>query len=238
MRLFHVFPQPTTIRLGERGYLALPLRLRHLAQIESWLASQKANPVDELLDYVHDSQGRERQIRAAEAYLATENWPPELGSAEAEALLLTPQGMQLILGFMLDECNHFEPGDYERIISKLTVGDYKRLIRLAYSVNLKDEMIRIIEPPMEIPGQPKLSWGETIWKRVKDHHWTFAEAGELFLCQLTLVKSEGKSGGDELPYPTRKNIFDAAIEREALFTEAEERIAARSATPDPKTDEV
>lgn len=231
MRLFQVFPQPAAINLAGRTYLALPLRLRHLAQLETWLSSQYANPADELVEGVYQSEGRERRVRAAEVYTLLGGWPVELGSPQAEAKLLSPSGMRLMLGFMLDECNRIDESEYDHIIARLTPEDYKALIRYAYGVNLQEEMLRIVEPPMIFADAPKLSWSESVWKVIKETGWTFQEAGEMFLSQLTLVKSEGKAGSGELNYPTQKNVFDSAIEREAIFVEADERIAARKSEP-------
>ena len=131
MRLFHVFPQPTTIRLGA-GLSCSPLRLRHLAQIESWLASQKANPVDELLDYVHDSQGRERQIRAAEAI-----WRRRTGLLNWEVPRRKPcclphRGCNLSLGSCLTSAIILSPATTNASSAKL----YRRRLQAAYPAGI------------------------------------------------------------------------------------------------------
>jgi len=225
MRLYQAFPQPSPVTLGGRRYLALPLRVKHLAAIETFLASQVPDPSLAYRGAIAAADEEERKFLAAEAYLLAEDWPPKASSPEGERLLNTPVGLQLFLAFTIGPCNVLCDEDYLHIFANIAPDEYRALCSLAYGLASLDELSLAIEPPDEA-GPPQRSWGEVIYRMCDGKPDALLAIEDMFITQVSLLRSEGKAGDGFLAGTTKQR----RQARRSLFAEARRRLAERGVT--------
>lgn len=228
MKLYQAFPQPSPVTLGGRRYLALPLRVKHLAAIETFIASRVPNPAEAYRERIAAAVGDERAILAAQAFLRAEDWPPKPSSPEGQAIMCTPDGLALFLACTVGPCN--DPGDIDipEIIRTVTPHQYQALSALAYGVSPLDDLASEIEPA-EGPDPPSRSWGEIFYEVCDGKPDQLRAAEDMFVTQVLLLRSEGKAG-DGAPANAGKGGRARRVERRrAIFKAARERNAAEDA---------
>ena len=228
MKLYQAFPQPSPVTLGGRRYLALPLRIKHLAAIETFIAARVPNPAEKYREAIAAADGEEKAIIAAQAFLRAENWPPKPSSPEGETVINTPDGLQLFLGLTLGPCNELTEDDILDIFANITPAEYQALCSFAYGLAPLDELSLVIEPP-DGPGPPPRTWGEVIYDLCEGRPDQLRAIEELFVTQISLLMSEGKAG-DGTPANAGKGGRAQRVERRrAIFRAARERNAAEDA---------
>lgn len=217
MRLYQAFPQPSPVTLGGRRYLALPLRVRHLAAIETFIAARVPNPAEAYRERIAAAEdGDERRLLAARAYLRSEDWPPRPESPEGERAMLTPLGLKLLLGFTVEPVRPLEPDDVERIVNAITPAEYMGLLRVAYGLGWSDELAIAIQPPQPGPPDRAKTWGEILHDISDGRPSELIAAADLFVTQVSLLRSGGKAGDGVIPATTQAERAD----RRRLFAEA------------------
>lgn len=228
MRIYHCFPQPAPVTLGGRECYALPFRLRHLAAIEQFLANRVPCPAAKYAGLMAMAEGDdERKVIAAQAFLRTEAWPPRVESDLAQRLLMTPLGLDMLLGYLVEPCTNLSAEDRAEIIAKISIPEFGQLMHIGYGAAVLDTLATIIDPPRPDTRPPR-SWGEILWDVSKGVPSDLLAAGELFVTQLKLIQSKGLAGEGHNPH-VGAGYFDAAIARRAVFVEAEARNAAEDA---------
>lgn len=228
MKLLQAFPQPSPVTLGGRRYLALPLRVKHLAAIETFIASRVPNPANPYRARIAAATGEERAILAAQAFLRAEDWPPKPSSPHGDAVVNTPEGLALLLKHTVEPCGPLSEDDLAAVFRDTTPAEYQALCSYAYGVAPLDELSLVIEPP-EGPGPPPRSWGEVVYDLCDGKPSELLAAGELFVTQLALLMSEGKAG-DGAPANVGKGGRAQRVgRRREIFREAAKRNAAEDA---------
>lgn len=216
MRLLQAFPQPSPVILGGRQYLALPLRVRHLAAIEQFIAARVPNPAEAYREPIAAAEGEERRTLAARAYLRSEDWPPRPESPEGERAMLTPLGLKLLLGYTVEPVMPLTPDDVDRIVGSVTPAEYVALLRVAYGLGWSDELALAIQPPTPTPPGSAKPWGEILHEISDGRPSELVAAQELFVTQVALLRSGGKAGEGIIPATTK----DERMARRRLFAEA------------------
>ena len=216
MRLHQAFPQPSPVTLGGRRYLALPLRVKHLAAIENFIAARVPNPAEKYREAIAAAEGEERRMIAARAYLRSEDWPPKPETPEVERAMLTPLGLKLLLGFTVEPVTPLPPDDVDRIVESVTPGEYVGLLRVAYGLGWADELTMAIQPPQQAPAGSSKPWGEILHEISDGKPSELIAAQDLFVTQVALLRSGGKSGEGMIPATTK----DERAARRRLFAEA------------------
>lgn len=225
MRLQQAYPQPRPITLGGVRCLALPLRVKHLAAIETWLESALPDPVEPYRGRILEAEGEERRLLAAQAILKAEGWPPDV--AEADRYLATPEGVRFLLGLTVMPCDPLAEDEIETIVEAITFDEYLVWMRLAYGSTALDELGQIVQPAEDHPG-PRRSWGEVLYMLADGRPEAIAAIGEMFITQFALLTSQGKAG-EGLAGTTTK---EARQERRRLFAEARKRNQAEEGDTD------
>ena len=237
MKLHQAFPQPSPVTLGGRRYLALPLRVKHLAAIEAFIAANVPNPAERYREAIAAAEGDERAILAAQAFLRAEDWPPKPSSPEGEAVINTVHGFRVLLRHTVEQCEPLDEAELLAIFEGTTPAEYQALCSFAYGVATLDELSLVIEPP-EGPGPPPRSWGEILYDMCEGRPADLLAVGEMFVTQVSLLMSEGKAGDGTPANSGRGGRAQRVERRRSIFKAARERNAAEDAPvpqgqPDP-----
>lgn len=219
MRLHQAYPLPSPVTLGGRRYLALPLRLWHMAAIENFIAARVPNPAERYREAIAEAEGDERRMLAAQAYLRSEDWPPKPESPEGERAMLTPLGLKMLLGYTVEPVAALDPDDVERIVNTITPAEYVGLLRVAYGLSWADELAIAIQPPPPSAPARQKGWGEILYEISDGRPSELAAARDLFITQVTLLRSGGHAGEGIIPATTK----DERLGRRKLFAEARKR---------------
>ena len=206
--LLHVFPISEPVKVGGQPLMALPLRLVDLARLQGFLRDQSPCPLDVARGPIarspEGSEARRRLLR--DCFGSCQRWPARLGSEDGRKLLDSEAGLAFWLRTVLGSVEGnptLSTPELGRLADNITVGEYERLVRVAYGVSPLDELARLITPDSypDRPGEPT-NWGKVIRRLVVETGWTFAACGEVRLTQLAAFESDGKAGlGNPGPPP-------------------------------------
>lgn len=97
-------PSPASLTLGGLPYKVRRLRLSDMARLEAWLKRTVPHPVDAVKPHLEGLAPSERELLVQNADRLARYWPPEYGSAAANAHFATADGVVELLTVGLQVC--------------------------------------------------------------------------------------------------------------------------------------
>jgi hypothetical protein len=204
--LSFLWPSPEPVSLGPWSGTAVCFQLRDLARLQGIVRGLAGNPLlghrVPLLaarmaageDYLAASpEGRAYAAALRTAILAAADWPPRLGSREADAHLATAAGQVLWLDTLLARTNPgFTAATAAGILAspEATAEQWLHLQAIAYADHPLDELDRLADPRPRRRGGAK--WGEVVVEVAREIGYTFEEVGAMYLSQWLLLRCGGK----------------------------------------------
>ena len=209
------------VTLGGQTYLASELRLRDLAQLEAWAIASLGSQLDGLGD---DASAEELR----EAWLATENGSPALGSPLVDqSIFATLEGRSLFLLLVLRDDGRKLTSDQAReIAASVTAPEWDQLDRRAFSILDGDfqEIVRRVDKMLGLPTfvpvkerSKTVPWPKAVAESVELYHLSFADLAELTLGQWRVLRSGGESDKFGEPMPADSELEDRVMTARGEF---------------------
>ncbi len=225
MSLASLFSRPVAVAIGGTTVLASELRLRDLAALESVVAELCPDPLADL-----DPAAADYPERLKALYDGT--WPPPIGSAEADAVLLGSDGGRA--AFVLTVCRLQADMNAERALELARADDppgWSELTRIAFALPRRDlwaEVVRLIdahlgiEPFAAAPELPEASdepitWPEAVAETCEAYGLTIDQVGDLTLGQWRALRSGGKAPVRSEPVPADPELAESVAKARWAF---------------------
>lgn len=126
---------PKEIRFGDRTLLVGALKLRELGLLQRWIREHAEKPGDRLrreLELLPEEDHADARRQAARAE-RPESWPPAIGSAEGNRILLAHEDGQLyFLKMMLTKYQSLTESEIDEIAEGLSDDHFGMLVRIAF----------------------------------------------------------------------------------------------------------
>lgn len=187
--LTRAFPVPRPVALGPGRYLAEELRLSDLAALQGWIEAQVGDPMEGHPPGWADPDPATRPDRLLALWASSSGWYPTPATPRGAALLTSPSGRRFFLGLVLGRHHpDLTDADLDAILAQTTPAQWGALVRVAYGVSPKMEILAELAPDDE--GGPT-NWPKNIVAIMREYCLTFVEVADLTLSQWRLLCSDG-----------------------------------------------
>jgi hypothetical protein len=126
---------PKEIRFGDRTLRVGALKLRELGLLQRWIREHAEKPGDRLrreLELLPEEDHADARRAAARAE-RPESWPPAIGSAEGNRILLSHEdGQHYFLQVMLTKYQPLDPDELDALAAGLSDDHFGMLVRIAF----------------------------------------------------------------------------------------------------------
>jgi hypothetical protein len=199
-----VIPTPIPVAVAGSVRLVAPLRLRDVAEMQTWLSCRIPCPLAAALADLEGLEGKYRNRRLSAAYEALEAWPPRYGSPEAEAEFSKLDGLAFFLA-IVGRRSGWTAEDLADVLAGIRPAEYAALCLAAFGSDPLDEcgrLMGIYQPEAEDGRRSEdLNWAEAFADVADATGWTFDQIADLTLSQWTAYRTRGKSGRDPITPP-------------------------------------
>lgn len=191
-------PQPVSVRIGGRDFLAREFRLEDVATIQAWIDNQIGHPFERAAPAIEcglaDRSPPWRRLVAA-TIDALADWPKEPGTPEADALLSSEAGRKLIIVLALRRDQPDVASQIDALYDAATKADYDRLSRVAWGVDPLRKLMSLVDGEGDDEGDPP------DWEALRFDYQESGHRGpafeELTVSQFLAWRRGGKSYGGE-----------------------------------------
>lgn len=194
-----IIPVPRRCPVGGEFVYISELRLRDIAELQSILDDEWADPLDSIGDVLARAgdDPKERFIGLVPLYEAAEVGPPAYGTAAGNAYFASPEGGALLLWVAgRRETPGLDPATAVRLYMKATVDEIARVWRVAHGVSpLKalEKMLWDCLPGEDAGGSGRIvTWAEMIDELARANHWTYEYVYGLTLTEWLRARNLGK----------------------------------------------
>lgn len=219
MRLYQLYPTPIIVEMAGQKWRVSQFRLRDMARLEQWVASQSESPYLRRQNEIYNAEPEKVPYIAANIFNECGDWPPQIHDKDAQAQLRTPIGILAFLGIVLRDDPEPTETELLEFAAHLSIyqDDLSRLEWIAYGLSEQQLLIALIDDNGQAdPSQ--INWGKEITEMVKEHKgWTYNDVGDMFLTQWACYRWNGETDGQNIPPRPGETIQQAAARRRRIF---------------------
>lgn len=168
MRLItSIYPAPIKVTLAGRSYLVDEITIGDVVQLQAWLDERAPSPLDAIRDEIEGLSPEARERALWRAWDALEAPPLAWGSARANELFETGEGIVEIFRVILKHHYPRLAADPEALLSLVervadeSPRDYANLYRAWRRIDPQDE-IEILTGQFAAPGGKEIGWARAI----------------------------------------------------------------------------
>ena len=227
MSLSECFPAAVPIDLGGVAYLAMPLALEHLAQVEAWAVAALPSPLAALEGIDPADPAYPEALRAA--YRACDAWPPKLGDPAVDALVFeTVEGRALLaLHCLRDDPRALSAERAAELASAADRDEWRRFDRVAFALDPSPfvEVLALVNRHLGFADFATagdrdggaIPWTQAIAEACVEWGYTPSQVGALTLGQWRILRSGGKGRERTEPEPADPAVLDLYADAHARF---------------------
>jgi len=124
---------PKDIAFGDRTFKVGALKMRELGLLQRWIRDHAVRPTVKAKAEAELLDPADRRELMKQAVFAEREWPPAIGSAEGNRMLLTdPDGQRRFLAVMLGKYQALTDTDIDAVLAGVSEEDFGVLVAIAF----------------------------------------------------------------------------------------------------------